>query len=308
MNRRTIAPEDDEWPTAPLNELPPDDRVERLHLEGRPLAVGAQTIAIVGARRPTVTGCEVAARLGRGLAEAGFGIMSGLAVGIDAIAHRSALEIEGYTIAVLGCGLDVDYPQRNRRLRAAIAERGTVVTELPHDARPAPHHFPLRNRIIAGLSKAVVFVEGGKKSGGRITAQLAFDYNKEVFAVPGSVRNPMAEGPNELIRSSGAALVTEVSHIFENLAPSLVWTGPLDLGVSPRRPIVDENESRVLLFLDDAPVPVDVICDELGMSLGAAALALSRLEVRGFVVRRHAGYEIGVAGVRARRAQVRDEA
>lgn len=306
MNDRVITPSDAEWPSQ-LNELGPARPVERLHARGLPLAADRRTVAVVGSRRPTAAGVAAAEKLTRGLVEAGFSIVSGLAIGIDAVAHRTALDTGGYTVAVLGCGLDVDYPVANATLRRRIESAGTILTEYESGTPPASFNFPERNRVIAGLSRGVLFVEGAQRSGGRITALAALDANRSVFAVPGSFRNPLAVGPNELIRTSQAALVTEVKHICDDLEPDLVWDGPVELG--PIRPQItlDAGESQVLSFLDDAPVSVDAICAALGMKPGEVAVALSRLEVRGLTARRRGGYEISGAGSRLRHGLIRGD-
>jgi DNA processing protein len=301
MNTRMITPADAEWPST-LNELGPERPPEALFLAGLPLAVEGRPVAVVGARRPTIAGVEAAERIAGGLAEAGFTIISGLAIGIDAVTHEAALRAGGYTVAVLGCGLDLGYPRRNLELKSRIEKRGTLVTEYPAGTPPLARHFPQRNRIIAGLAAGVVYVEGGAKSGGRITARLALEANRAVFAVPGSIRNPLAEGPNELIRTCQATLVGDVRHVLEELAPSLVWEEPVDLGVGPKEIILEESEARVLCFLDDTPVTPDRICAQLDLSAGAVALAAARLEVRGLIVRRAHGYMISTAGSRARAA------
>jgi DNA processing protein len=257
-------------------------------------------VAVVGSRRPTAAGAATAAAIARGLAEAGFEVVSGLAVGIDAVAHRAALDADGYTIAVLGCGLDVGYPRKNADLRRRIAERGTVVTEYEDGTQPHRFNFPERNRIVAGMSKAVVFVEGAERSGGLITARHAIDANRDVFAVPGSIRNPLAAGPNELIRTGNARLVTCVEHVLEELAPGLVWGDPDGAHAAAGDPLVNETEAGLLLFLDEHVTSLDEICVGLALTCGEAALCLAALEVRGYVVKRPAGYELTTAGARMR--------
>jgi DNA processing protein len=297
MNRRVITPPSDEWPPQ-LTELGPERPPDHLFVDGIRLDARSPMVAVVGARRPTVAGIEAATKLASGLAQGGFTVVSGLAVGIDAVAHKAALDSGGRTVAVLGCGLDVEYPSRNRALKRRIIECGTVVTEYPNGTPPHARHFPQRNRLIAGLAAGVVYVEGAEKSGGRITARQALDANRAVFAVPGSVRNPLGAGPNELIRTSQAALVTDVSHIFEELAPGLVWDRPWEPALEGREVALDEAEAQVLGFLDDVPTPSDRICTGLEVSSGRLALTLARLEVRGLVTRRPTGYEISSAGSR----------
>jgi DNA processing protein len=299
MKVRVVSPGDGEWPSQ-LSELETCKRLKRLYAVGKSLDCGPKTIAIVGTRRPTAAGIEAAEMLASGLAQAGFTVVSGLAIGIDAAAHRAALSAGGPTVAVLGCGMDIDYPKRNRPLKQEIAARGTIVSEYSAGTQPTQFTFPERNRIIAGLSMGVVVVEGGVKSGALITARLALDANRSVFAVPGSIRNPMAAGPNLLIRTSQAAVVTEVKHVCDELAPNLVWSeassddcGVLELGGC---------EKDVLSLLDDAPVSPDQLCRRLDYPPGEVALALSRLEVRNLVLRRAVGYEISTAGARARSA------
>jgi DNA processing protein len=302
MKARLISPQDAEWPVQ-LNELGPCVPPERLRVAGLPLEIGRKSMAVVGSRRPTAAGVEATQRITEGLAEAGFAIVSGLAVGIDAVAHRTALEAGAYTVAVLGCGLDVNYPRRNASLRRRIAECGTLVTEYDDTTQPHPHNFPRRNRIIAGLVTGVVFVEGGVTSGGRITARCALDANRQVFAVPGSIRNPMAQGPNELIRTSQAALVTEVQHIFDDLASDLIrFDAAAEPGFDKVNVVLNDSERMVLDYLDDAPSPVDAVATAIELPAGDVALALSGLELRGLAGRDLAGYSISSQGARVRAA------
>lgn len=299
MSGRRITRSDVEWPQR-LDEPGVAEPPGELFVEGRPLETDGSAVAVVGSRRPTSTGLQVAAEIGRGLAEAGLPVVSGLAVGVDAAAHQAALDAGGYTVAVLGCGLDMEYPRRNARLKERIRAVGTLVTEYPPATPPHAAHFPARNRIIAGLCEAVVFVEGSTRSGGLITARFALDANRSVFAVPGSVRNPLAGGPNELIRTSQAAAVTDVRHVLEDLAPGLVWgdaSRPRRYGHPPANP----TESALLRFLDDAPTTLDRMCDGLSLSFGDVAMGLAALEVRNFVVKRGGGYCITEAGARVRR-------
>jgi DNA processing protein len=284
---RVISPHDAEWPVR-LSELGPHDPPTRLFAEGMPLERDKPHVAIVGTRRPTYAGIETARTMATGLAEAGFVIVSGLAIGIDSVAHAAALDAGGATVAVLGCGLDVAYPRRNRSLRERIAARGTILTEYENGTTPAKQNFPRRNRIIAGLGLGVVVIEGTIRSGALVTARLALDANRSVFALPGGVRNPMAEGPNELIRRGEAALATSVGHILEDLAPSLVWDEPDD---GPPAPVdLNDIERAVLACLDDAGVTAEAITGALGLKPGRVAVALARLEVRGLLTRTRLGY------------------
>jgi DNA processing protein len=295
--RRLLAPGAPEWPDR-LEELGPYDPPRRLYVEGRSIDPARPAIAIVGTRRPTAAGVEAAADLARGVSEAGFTVVSGLAVGIDASAHRAALDGGGHTIAVLGCGLDVDYPARNRQLRKRIAEDGTLVTEYSGGTRPTRFSFPLRNRIIAGLSLGVVVVEGSLTSGALVTARLALDANRSVYAVPGSLRNAVARGPNELIRTGRAALVSSVDHIFEDLAPHLVWRQ--GAGSPPKMAECTREERTVLAALDDSPLSADRLTALTGLAAGCLAATAARLEVRGLAVRSPGGVAVTAAGARAR--------
>ena len=299
MNRRVITSDSDEWP-ASLSELGGDSAPKKLFIEGLPLRGGDTAVAVVGTRRATSAGIEAASEIARGLAQAGFAVVSGLAVGVDTAAHKAALAAGGYTVAVLGTGLDRDYPERNAALRSEIAGKGTVVTEYPEGTPPFKANFPARNRIIVGLVKGVVVVEGGFRSGALITARIALDENRTVWAVPGSVRNAMSAGPNELIRRGNAALVTEIEHIFEELSPSLVWKDKHES--EPRAPILSQDEQSVLFVLDDVGLSPDRVARRSGKSLGQVALCLSKLEVRGLVIRRVTGYEITGTGAKVRAA------
>lgn len=301
---RTITPSSDEWHRG-LGELGPERPPTRLFVIGRPLPQRERAVAVVGARNATLAGIEAAEGLAQGLAEAGFAVVSGLAAGIDTAAHRAALRAGGHTVAVLGCGLDVYYPPRNQPLQKQIAGAGTVVSEYEQATQPFARNFPERNRIIVGLATAVVVVEGGLKSGALITARIALDANRAVFAVPGSIRNPIAQGPNNLIRTSQAKLVTEVADILEDLAPELVWGEPEERTVMAGNLHLEDREIEVLTPLDDVPASPDSVRASTGLTHGALALALARLEVRGLVLRRRGGYEITNAGARARAALAR---
>jgi DNA processing protein len=178
------------------------------------------SIAVVGSRRATPHGLRVARGIGRSLSDSGFTVVSGLARGIDAAGHRGALDGSGRTIAVLGSGLDRIYPVEHRRLAESIARRGAVVTELPFGAAPLQRHFPERNRVIAALSWATVVVEAARDSGSLITADLAADEGRAVYAVPGPVDEPNAEGTNGLLRS-GALVCRSAADVLEDLAPQI---------------------------------------------------------------------------------------
>jgi len=190
-------------------------------------------IGVVGTRRPTPYGIAAAERLSADLAQAGLTIVSGMARGIDTAAHRAALSVNGRTVAVLGCGADVVYPSENRRLAAEIVAKGLIVSEFPMGATAFPQNFPIRNRIISGMSAGLVVVEGAQYSGSAITAKLALDQGREVFAVPGNITSKMSWGPNLLIKQ-GAKLVQDWNDVVVDLPPEA------------RRRIIDAGRNRLL--------------------------------------------------------------
>ena len=191
-----------------------------LFARGRIELLHSPLLAIVGTRRPTPYGIAAASRIARDLAHAGLTISSGMARGIDTAAHRAVLEAEGLTVAVFGCGVDQVYPAENRNLAEEIVKKGLVVSEFPMGAPPYPQNFPIRNRIISGFSLGVLVVEGGEYSGSSITAKLAAEQGREVFAVPGNVTSKMSWGPNLLIKQ-GAKLVQEWNDVVVELKPEV---------------------------------------------------------------------------------------
>ncbi len=194
-----------------------DDAPPLLFVAGDPLILEKPQLAMVGSRRATRPGMDTAAAFSRSLASAGFVITSGLALGIDGAAHQAALDVGGQTIGVLGTGLENFYPQRHTRLAAAMIDQGSaVVSEFPLDAPPQAGNFPRRNRIISGLSLGVLVVEASMASGSLITAKLAAEQGREVYAIPGSIHHPGAKGCHQLIRD-GAVLVETIEHILEGL-------------------------------------------------------------------------------------------
>jgi DNA processing protein len=188
-----------------------------LYARGRVELLGSLMLAIVGTRRPTPYGTAAAARLSRDLALAGLTIVSGMARGIDTAAHRAALDSQGGTVAVFGCGVDELYPVENRKLSTEIAGKGLIISEFPMGTPPYPQNFPVRNRIVSGMSAGVLVVEGGEYSGSAITAKLATEQNREVFAVPGNITSKMSWGPNLLIKQ-GAKLVQEWNDVVSELS------------------------------------------------------------------------------------------
>ena len=229
-------------------------------------------VAIVGARACSAYGASVARSLGRDLAAAGLVVVSGLARGIDAEAHRGALDAEGVTVAVLGCGIDRDYPAAHTELARRIGERGLVVSEYAPGVEPAPWRFPARNRIVAGLAAATVVVEARERSGALITADFALEEGREVFAVPGEITSTMSTGSNALLRI-GATPLTKVDDVLEALGVAAPTRGVA--------PDLSERAAVVLERLREAPAAVDELVRTTPLDAGAIAVALSELELAG---------------------------
>ena len=186
---------------------------------GRTELMPTPSIGVVGTRNPTPYGLAAAERLSADLSRAGLTIVSGMARGIDTSAHQAALKEGGDTVAILGCGVDIVYPSNNRRLYDEIAKKGLILSEFPMGAPAFPQNFPIRNRIVSGLSIGVLIVEGAQHSGSAITAKLAMDQGREVFAVPGNITSKMSWGPNLLIKEGGAKLVQEWSDVTNEFRP-----------------------------------------------------------------------------------------
>jgi DNA processing protein len=218
-----------------------------LFARGRAELLTSICIGVVGTRHPTPYGIAAAEKLSGDLARAGVTIVSGMARGIDTAAHKAALAADGTTIAVLGCGVDIVYPSENRKLAAEIAARGLIVSEFPMEATAFPQNFPIRNRIISGLSCGILVVEGAQYSGSAITARLAIDQGREVFAVPGNITSKMSWGPNLLIKQ-GAKLVQDWNDVVVDLPPAA------------QRRLIDEGRQRILdqgLTIPDETSPKD---------------------------------------------------
>ena len=294
--RRIITPSDGGWPSQ-LNDLG-SGRPKKLHIEGDDLPEKEKCIAIVGTRLASAAGLSLARTFAMRFVQAGYVVVSGMARGVDTAAHRGALEAGGRTIAVMGCGLDIAYPARNTRLKSEIAHRGTTISEYEDDAPPNAFHFPQRNRIIAALGRGTVVIEGGLKSGALITARDALDLGRDVYAVPGAPGDPRSEGPNLLIRSGEAALVTHPDQLFEDIAPQIAWdTGYLPGAKSHALPGPEELE--VLRALSTVPCTADEIVLTVDLPPGRVALALSKLEVRGLATSTRGGaYLLSETGAR----------
>jgi DNA processing protein len=250
-------------------------------LEARDLV----SVAVVGSRAASPMGLIFTERLCGDLARAGVTIVSGLAVGIDSAAHQGSLRARGRTLAVLGCGLDVDYPRGNAKLRREISESGAILTEFPLGTPPAPGHFPMRNRIISGLSLGVVVVEAAHRSGSLITARLALEQGREVFAVPGMASHYRSVGPHRLLKE-GAKLVESAEDILEEIRPLIrpSWTPPAAeaenaAGIQTATP----EEAALLQTLDLHPQHIDEICRSLQWPVSQVMSILLALELKGAV-------------------------
>jgi DNA processing protein len=254
-----------------------------LFAAGDPDLLRLPQVAVVGARSASAQGMENAQAFAAELARRGFTITSGLALGIDAAAHRGALAAEGLTIAVCGNGLDRVYPARNRELAHTIAARGLLLSEFPTGVAPLPEHFPRRNRIISGLALGVLVVEAARESGSLITARLAAEQGREVFAIPGSIHNPLARGSHALIRE-GAKLVETVDDILSELAPQLpAARAAMSPGMKPAAGVSNEEQARVLEALGFETLSLDHLVGRLGLPVERISAALLGLELEGLV-------------------------
>jgi len=249
-------------------------------------AIAQPAIAIVGSRRCSTYGRNVAEKLSRELGERGVTIVSGLARGIDSAAHRGALDGGGLTIGVMGTGLDAVYPKENRKLAARIAEQGALITEFPIATPPASQNFPFRNRVISGLALGVMVVEGAERSGSLITARLAYEQGRDVFAVPGNITSAKSFGPNYLIKD-GAKLVQSWRDVIEEL-PADIKSAILFAERGEQHAKKDradhveltDQERRVLKMLNsDDPVHIDLLIAKAGLGSGELMGALLKLEM-----------------------------
>ena len=286
--RHLIALDDPRYPSAlaGIGDAPPV-----LYVQGDPQVLHLPGLAVVGTRHPTPAGRETAHDFARHLAGAGLVIASGLALGIDGAAHEGALAGGGITFAVAGTGLDRVYPARHADLARRIAQEGALVSELPIGTRPSREAFPRRNRILAGLGVGTLVVEAAVRSGSLITARLALEQGREIFAIPGSIHNPVARGCHRLIRQ-GAKLVETGDDVLEEIAALLgdKWLAPpaADAGDGPAdgraASLADDPEyGHLLACIDWEPRGVDELAAASGVDASAAASMLLRLELEGVI-------------------------
>ena len=243
-----------------------------------------RAVAIVGSRSASDYGRRIARDLARGLVSFGFTVISGMARGIDGMAHESAIRAGGRTVAVLGCGVDRAYPPEHEMLYRRISESGAVISELPLGARPIAFNFPARNRLISGLSLGVVVVEATEKSGSLITASLAAEQGREVFAVPGEAGASRSRGSHRLIRQ-GAKLVETVDDIIEEIAPQLARRGG-DAAPSSARTLPENSgpaARQIFALLNQGALQVDQVIEQTGLAAPQVLQVLLDLELQGFV-------------------------
>lgn len=273
---------DAEYPSL-LREIP--DPPPLLFVRGDVRVLQRPQLAVIGSRRASSVGVETAFAFARNMAASGLTVTSGLARGIDAAAHRGALQAEGFTVAVMATGPDRCYPPEHRDLAEAIVDTGgALVTEFPPGTQPLPGLFPRRNRLISGLSMGVLVVEATLKSGSLVTARLAMEQGREVFAIPGSIHRVQSRGCHRLIRE-GATLTGTVDDIFAELGGFRHWreAEPVNAMEHPRW-------QSLLDSLDFAPTPVDVLVARSALPVAELMAALTELELEGWVMQEKGGY------------------
>ncbi len=251
------------------------------------------SIGVVGSRKASGYGVSLAKKISSELSEYDICIISGMARGIDTAAHQGALSAGGRTIAVLGCGLDIVYPPENRRLMEHIIQNGAVISEYPPGVQPAPHHFPIRNRIVSGMSVGVLVVEAGERSGSLITAKLALEQGRDVYALPGNVININSKGTNKLIQD-GAKLVTSVRDIIDEISwfENFKRNSILDLDAyrsKKKEESLDREEQSIIEMLSIESLQIDEIQKRLSCALPLLHRVLLSLEMKGLIKREAGG-------------------
>jgi len=249
-----------------------------LYVRGNLLPEDEWALAVVGTRRATVYGRQVTEEIVSDLARSRITIVSGLAKGADSVAHSSALEAGGRSIAVFACGLDIVYPSENANLARRVMEQGALISEYPLTTRPKADNFPRRNRIMSGISLGVLVIEAGERSGAMITARLALEQNREVFAIPGSILSPASSGTNHLIQD-GAKLVRNYTDILEELN---LMAGARHIEVKKVMPASD-IESRLLKLLSAEPAHIDELCRSSGLPISTVSSTLAIMELKGMI-------------------------
>ena len=285
---RLLGPHDEGYPAAFTDLL--HDPPAWVYLRGEPIRDEGDRVAVVGARRCSSLGREIAHDIGRRLGGIGIQVVSGGAYGVDAAAHRGALAADGVTIGVLGSGVDVLYPRSSAELLLQITEHGTLLSEYPPGQLAQPHHFPARNRLVVALARALVVVEGAGRSGSRISVDHALDMGRDVFAVPGPVTSPLSETPHEIIRE-GATLIRGSDDLLADLG-----YGSARVDAAPAPAGLTDDELRVWHALATASLP-DGVARAVSLAIPEAVTILIRLELRGLVRGVGGRYERTFAGV-----------
>jgi len=258
-----------------------------LFVRGNEHILSQPQIAIVGSRNPSASGLQTATAFAKSLSQAGFIITSGLALGIDAASHQGALNAGGETIAVAGTGLDRVYPARNKRLATDIVNSGALISEFPPGTAAQANHFPRRNRIISGLCMGLLVVEAAQRSGSLITARMALEANREVFAIPGSIHNPLARGCNALIKE-GAKLVENTHDIFDELVE--YNQQPEDDFQENLQSVLDLEQQNLLNLIMFSPTSIDWLVQESGYSVEVISSMLLMFELQGSIATVPGGY------------------
>ena len=284
MGIRAVYPGHSSYPRL-LAEI--SGRPSLLYVRGELAAADNTSVAIVGTRRATPYGRQAAERVAAELAEVGITVVSGLARGVDAAAHRAALEVGGRTIAVLGSGPDVIYPAEHRRLAEQILESGAILSEFPPGAKPDAQNFPARNRIVSGMTLGTLIIEAPARSGALITASFAADQGREVFVLPGSIFAESAEGTNALLRD-GARLVRSGTDILEDLG---LGVGRDPIATQSQMPL-EENERRLYEALRNEARHIDELAEEAGLPAAAASALMLTMELKGLVRNHGAQYYV----------------
>jgi DNA processing protein len=279
LGARMVIFSDPNYPE-PLREIHDPPMV--LYTKGLDIPAKTTFVAVVGSRNSTPYGVKTSENLAQGLARRGLGIVSGLARGIDSAAHWGCIEGRGFSVGVLGTGIDVIYPASNKKLFEVMIEKGAVITEFPLRTPPEPKNFPIRNRLISALSRGVIVVEATMKSGSLITASVALEQGREVFAVPGSVHSFKSKGCHFLIKQ-GAKLVENADDILDELGLNYAYASKKDSYSEPPLPPLEEDERKVFDLLGDYPVHIDEIVREGSMEPGTASAILMRMELKGII-------------------------
>ncbi len=276
---RIILYSDQDYPLA-LREIHDPPMV--LYIQGKEIPHNLSHIAIVGSRNPTPYGQKVAEKIGQGLARRGLSVVSGMARGIDSAAHWGCLSGRGFTVAVIGTGIDIVYPASNQKLFHQIIQKGAVISEFPLGTPPEPKNFPIRNRIISGLSMGVVVVEATKKSGSLITAALALDQGREVFAVPGSINSFKSTGCHFLIKQ-GAGLIENSDDILDQLDLNYPHAPKRDTFKETPMPPMEASEGTIYNLIGDYPTHIDQIARESHLEPSEVSGILLRMELKGII-------------------------